>query len=171
MDGMYNFGCAQAASADWLGPDTGCHGSAQAAVMNLPSSVKQIFSLVGGDVLHGGALQSCAAAGNPYRQAFEDWGVGGKGRWSWDPITVLIAVRGAEGVHCKETDAGGHMTVEVGGQETWHNHGDGGDETVYNQSRIAPGDGYGSAITAELDALLCKPPGQWSVTHWTAGTY
>lgn len=32
MDGMYNFGCAQHDSDNWLGPDTDCRGSAQAAV-------------------------------------------------------------------------------------------------------------------------------------------
>ena len=48
MDMMYNFGCAQAATDNWLGPDTGCHGSAKAAVMSWPPSVKQVFSPVGG---------------------------------------------------------------------------------------------------------------------------
>lgn len=68
MDMMYNFGCAQHDTDDWLGPDTGCRGSAQAAVMGWPSSVKQVFSSVGGDVTHGGWLTGCAARGNPVRQ-------------------------------------------------------------------------------------------------------
>ena len=97
----YNFGCAQAASDDWLGPDTGCRGSAQAAVMGWPPSVKQIFSSVGRDVTHGAQLSACAGLGNPYKQAFEDWGVATTGRSAWDPIAVLIAVRGAAGVHCE----------------------------------------------------------------------
>lgn len=75
MDGMYNFGCAQHDTDNWLGPDTDCRGSAMAAVMGWPSNVKQIFTTVGGDVLHGGWLDSCADNGNPVRQvraAFHD---------------------------------------------------------------------------------------------------
>eukprot|EP00039_Didymoeca_costata_P014589 m.237248 g.237248 ORF g.237248 m.237248 type:complete len:515 (+) comp16055_c1_seq3:155-1699(+) len=161
MDMMYNFGCAQAASSDWLGPDTGCHGSAQAAVMNWPPSVKQIFNSLGGDVLHGGWLNGCAGYGSPFRQAFEDWGVGGVGRSSWDPITVMMAVRGVEGIYCKEQDVGGFMKVAESGEETW-NPG-----TGHNQSRAA----YASAdsqalISFKLNELLCKPPGPWSNTSW-----
>ena len=50
MDGMYNFGCAEHDTYNWLGDDAGCRGSAQAAVMNFPSNVKQVFSPVGIDV-------------------------------------------------------------------------------------------------------------------------
>ena len=71
MDMMYNFGCAQHDSADWLGPDTDCRGSAESAVMGWPASVKQIFSPLGGDVKHGSWLTGCAGVGNPCRQAFE----------------------------------------------------------------------------------------------------
>ena len=53
MNGLYNFGCAQHDEDNWLGPDTDCRGSAKAAVEGWPSSVKQIFSGVGGDVMHG----------------------------------------------------------------------------------------------------------------------
>lgn len=68
MDMMYNFGCAEHDSKDWLGPDTGCRGSAKAAVDGWPSSVKQIYTPVGADVLHGNWLTGCAAFGNPCRQ-------------------------------------------------------------------------------------------------------
>jgi hypothetical protein len=166
MDMMYNFGCAQAATDDWLGPDTGCHGSAQAAVMGWPKSVKQIFSSVGGDVLHGSALSTCAGFGNPYKQAFEDWGVATSGRSAWDPIAVLIAVRGAAGVHTAEYDVGGFMTVADSGEETWTPPSGGG--PTYNQSRIRySGDNAQALITAEINALLCKPPGAWSMANWT----
>ena len=169
MDMMYNFGCAQAASDAWLGKnDTGCHGSAQAAVMQWPTNVKQIFSSVGGDVLHGSWLENCAMDGNPYRQAFEDWGVAGSGRSSWDPIAVLVAVRGAEGVHCKEIDYGGHMTVDVAGHETWHPPTP---TTVYNQSRISFQQfTLRSDITFELNQLLCQPTGPWSNINQTNQT-
>ena len=161
MDMMYNFGCAQAASDDWLGPDTGGHGSARAAVMNWPPSVKQIFSPLGGDVLHGGWLRGCATRDNPCRQAFEDWGVGGTGRSSWDPIAVLLAARGPGGVHCKEVDAGGWNEVAESGKETWH-PGSGS-----NQSRVVYDGAAQAAISFELNQLLCKPPGPWG-GNWTA---
>ena len=164
MDGMYNFGCAQAATDDWLGPDTGCRGSAMAAVMNWPGNVKQIFSGVGGDVLHGSWLDECSQDGNPFRQAFDDWGADKTGRSSWDPIAVMIAVRGAEGIHCVETDQGGYMTVNEAGEETWH------DSVGHNQSRISFANiTLRSSISFELNQLLCKPTGSWSSTLWTAG--
>ena len=65
------------------------------------------------------------------RQAFQDWLGPNNGRDSWDPITVVAAVRGAAGVHCKEVGAGGHMTLVDSGYETWH---DGGNT---NQSKQA----------------------------------
>lgn len=94
-------------------------------------------------------------------QAFEDWLGPNKGRSSWDPITVMIAVRGAVGVYCKETGAGGHMTVDESGRETWH------DGSGANQSRVEyAGPGAQEAISFELNQLLCKPPGPWSSTTW-----
>ena len=99
MDGMYNFGCAEHDTFDWLGSDTGCHGSAKLAVENWPSTVKQIFSPVGADVLHGAWLNGCAGKDDPSRRAFQDWGVGRTGRSSWDPIAVMIAVRGTDAIN------------------------------------------------------------------------
>jgi hypothetical protein len=32
MDGMYNFGCAEHDTYDWLGDDVGCKGAAEIAV-------------------------------------------------------------------------------------------------------------------------------------------
>ena len=76
MDGMYNFGCAEHDTFNWLGDDTGCKGSAQAAVMNFPSNVRQIFSGVGADVFTGKTLTSCSPVTcNPVKQSFEDLGV------------------------------------------------------------------------------------------------
>jgi hypothetical protein len=162
MDMMYNFGCAQHDSADWLGPDTDCRGSAEAAVMGWPASVKQIFSPLGGDVKHGSWLTGCAGIGNPCRQAFEDWLGPSNGRSSWDPIAVMIAVRGAAGIHCKEVDQGGKNTVNEAGQEFWHD----GQPGQSNQSRVVYDGAAQEAISFELNQLLCKPPGPWSDTVW-----
>lgn len=126
--------------------------------MGWPASVKQIFTPMGGDVQHGQWLSTCAAHGNPCRQAFEDWlgGSSAHGRHSWDPIAVMIAVRGAEGVHCKEVDQGGHNVVNEAGQERWVQG------TGANQSRIAYLDGKAQVkISFELNQLLCKAPGRW----------
>jgi hypothetical protein len=169
MDMMYNFGCAQHDTDNWLGPDTDCRGSAKAAVMGWPSSVKQIFSPLGGDVQHGNWLSTCAARGNPCRQAFEDW-LGPRqtsGRHSWDPIAVMIAVRGAEGIHCKEFDQGGRNEVSETGKETWV----GGQPGQSNQSRVSySGADAQSKISLELNQLLCQAPGGWlnSTAGWNA---
>jgi hypothetical protein len=170
MDGLYNFGCAQHDEDNWLGPDTDCRGSAKAAVEGWPSSVKQIFSGVGGDVMHGDWLEGCAANGNPCRQAFENWGVAGRGRSSWDPIAVLIAVRGVAGVHCKEVGQGGHQTFPADrrdGVEHWVG-GSASNQTFVQYS----GSGAQGKISFELNQLLCQPPGgffagngEWNAAH------
>ena len=168
MDGLYNFGCAQHDEDNWLGSDAGCRGSAKLAVEGWPSSVKQIFSGVGGDVMHGDWLEGCAAKGNPCRQAFEDWGVAGRGRSSWDPISVMIAVRGVVGVHCKESGQGGHQTFPPGsrdGVEHWVSG------SSSNQSFVQySGKGAQAAISFELNQLLCQPPGGFIASNgvWNA---
>eukprot|EP00928_Gymnodinium_smaydae_P053663 TRINITY_DN3759_c0_g3_i3.p1 TRINITY_DN3759_c0_g3~~TRINITY_DN3759_c0_g3_i3.p1 ORF type:complete len:560 (-),score=31.26 TRINITY_DN3759_c0_g3_i3:351-1985(-) len=157
MDGMYNFGCAQHDTDNWLGPDIGCRGSAQAALSGWPNNVNQVFSPVGGDVLHAGWLQNCGNNGNPVRQAFEDWGVAGTGRSSWDPIAVMIAVRGAHGIYCQEAGYGtGHMVVDEAGKERW----EGGVGYRHSVVKYSSYDAR-SKISFELNQLLCKPPGPW----------
>ena len=166
MDGMYNFGCAEHDTYDWLGSDKGCRGSAKLAVENWPSSVKQIFSPVGADVKHGAWLNNCTGRDNPTRKAFNDWGVGNVGRSSWDPIAVLISVRGAENVFCKEVDADdGYMVVNETGAETWTHDG-----RPHNQSKIAySADDPDIVISFLLNELLYKPIGVWSTTKWAHG--
>lgn len=167
MGGDYNFGCAQYSSDDWLGPDTGCHGSAKAAIDNWPASVKQVFTLVGGDVTHGGWLSGCRPYGDPFRQAFEDWfGKPGTGRSSWDPIAVTIAVRGAAGAFCKETDVGSaYMSVDEAGNSKWTQCGAPG---CSNQSIIAyASDSSKGDVSFLLNELLCHPPGGFDAFNWT----
>ena len=48
--------------------------------------------------MSGGALTSCSAEGNPCRRAYIDYCGHGVNRPSWDPLTLIAAVRGAEGV-------------------------------------------------------------------------
>ena len=48
--------------------------------------------------MSGGALTSCSAESNPCRRAYIDYCGHGVNRPSWDPLTLIAAVRGAEGV-------------------------------------------------------------------------
>ena len=56
MDEMYNFGCAEHLTMNWIGDDADCYGSAQVAVMEMPSSVEQVFTSLGGDFVTGRLL-------------------------------------------------------------------------------------------------------------------
>ena len=56
------------------------------------------------------------------------------------------------GVHCKEVDGGGHMTLDNAGYETWHEGGNA------NQSRQVYSGSPQNDISFELNQLLCKPP-------------
>ena len=73
---------------------SGLYGDVAALSATELTRIQVYRTSVGGDVLHGGELKRCAALANPCRQAFADWGVAGIGRMSWDPIAVLLAVRG-----------------------------------------------------------------------------
>ena len=70
-------------------------GSARSAVENMPPGVKMVFSgfEVGVRVLSGGVLTSCAPEANPCRQAYIDYSGEGVDRFSWDPLTLVAAVR------------------------------------------------------------------------------
>ena len=48
--------------------------------------------------MSGGALTSCSGESSPCRRAYIDYCGHGVNRPSWDPLTLIAAVRGAEGV-------------------------------------------------------------------------
>ena len=48
--------------------------------------------------MSGGALTSCSDESNPCRAAYIDYCGHGVNRPSWDPLTLIAAVRGAGGV-------------------------------------------------------------------------
>jgi inosine-uridine nucleoside N-ribohydrolase len=123
---------------------------------HLPSAVRVIFSgfNVGVQVQSGGRLSSCAPDTNPCRRAFLDYEGGpNKSRFSWDPLTTLLAVRGVVpslGIApCVRCDGVNSVDAKTG-ENTWI----AGDKT--NQTYITLVDGVkaGDAI----DALLCLPP-------------
>ena len=56
---------------------------------------------------------------SPCRRAYEAWCGEGGGRQSWDPITLLAAVRGAEAVGCQEEGRGGRNIIDQQGNNSW----------------------------------------------------
>jgi hypothetical protein len=128
---------------------------------SLPPSVRVVFSgdEVGRLIRTGAALEACAPVDNPCRRAFMDyqrdnpdgWAAGG--RCSWDPLTTLVAVRGASasasGVReCEQCD--GENVVTSGGNNHW------APGPPSNQSYLVLEDARKAA--AVLDHLLCQPP-------------
>ena len=108
----------------------------------------------------------CAPASNPCRAAYinycENNPAGctaaakgeGRNRFSWDPLTTLVAVRGASaagnGVH-ECTDCDGHNVLNAtSGDNEWHRGPNA------NQSYLVLDDGEKAGNA--LDSLLCQPP-------------
>lgn len=165
MNGYYNFGCAEHDGADYLGDDTGCRGSAKAAVSAMPPSVRQIFNGVGGNVGSGGKLTGCAPESDPCRQAYIDWLGEGNDRPSWDPISVVVAVRGADAMFLDEHGQGGHDTVDEAGHESWVAG------SASNSTYTVKREGSENAITAALDELLCRRPASLGPAPASTGYY
>lgn len=131
-------------------------GSAASAYVaeKWPRSVRILWSgfNVGAPVQCGGRLTSCAPAANPCRQAFVDQMGAGKNRDSWDPLTTLIAVRGAAGgsmAECTNCD-GYNRGDDSTGDNKWV------DGPFANQTYLVMGDAGAAGKT--LDDLLCQPP-------------
>ena len=73
-------------------------------VAHIPAEVQVVFT--GGEagiqVWSGARLISCAPVGSPCRAAYTSWEqtTGEVGRYSWDPLSLLVAVRGPSGAGC-----------------------------------------------------------------------
>jgi len=120
-------------------------------VNNVPSNVKQIFSGVGGNIISGGRLSTCAGDENPCRKAYMNWCGYGNGRSSWDPLATVMAVRGASATKLRETDSSGDMYVDDEGREFWNSG-------TKPQTRVATAASDGD-IVRMLDDLYCAPVG------------
>ena len=83
-----------------MGDAEECFSSAKTAVSMMPPQVRMVFSgfEVGFGVMSGGALTSCAAEDNPCRKSYIDVVGTNHDRSSWDPLTLVAAVRGAAAV-------------------------------------------------------------------------
>lgn len=125
-------------------------------VSNLPPSIRVFFLgfEVGIRVMTGANLTNCATSSNPCRQAYIDY-LGGENRArpSWDPLTTLVAVRGAEAAylaHCKNCD--GKNFAWSDGSNEWRS----GPRT--NQTYLTIKDGDEGKAANELDKLFCQTP-------------
>lgn len=122
---------------------------------NMPPEVKVIFLgfEVGLNVFSGGILSNCSAASNPCRAAFENFGNGpGVNRYSWDPLTTLMAVRGAAAASCAECTncTGSNMISAINGRNTWTLG------NASNQSYVVLKNATAAGLS--IDSLLCQPP-------------
>jgi hypothetical protein len=128
---------------------------------HMPTEVNVIFSgfEVGVFVNTGGPLQSCAPASNPCRQALLDYCTdlphlctAKKAHSSFDPLTTLVAVRGAAAAGCAEcSNCSGSNSVDSNtGRNKWI------PGPASNQTYLVLKNA--KAATDTLDGLLCQPP-------------
>jgi inosine-uridine nucleoside N-ribohydrolase len=138
----------------------GDHAAAAAAtafvVAGWPRSVPVIYSglEVGLQVQTGGGLSRCAPASNPCRVALTSFmGGPGKGRYSWDPITTLVAVRGVEAApglrRCHGCDGANRVDPVTGAN--WWERG-----PPSNQTYLVLEDA--KAVAQTIDELICRAP-------------
>jgi len=157
----------------------GCLGEAQYALQHMPANVEQIFTDLGDAIYHGGSrFRSCSSASNPCRQAYIDhsWGLDDlsdvsstlidmyghpPGRQSWDPIAVLVAVRGVASEQFVLDQSGGYNRADFAGANFWTPP----NESIrLSKQSILAFDGtypwYAERLSASavLDDLLCRPP-------------
>jgi len=144
----FNFNCGM----ELMGDALDCGGKAREAVLGMPESVKMVFSgfEVGIQVNTGAVLTKCARRDNPCRRAYVDYVGQGENRYSWDPLTLLFAVRGAEAVGCVEVGQRGNNVVSEDGFNWWEE----GDESNQTYLVMEEPDVAGKAI----DELLCAAP-------------
>mmetsp|Transcript_34944 Transcript_34944/g.61397 ORF Transcript_34944/g.61397 Transcript_34944/m.61397 type:complete len:193 (-) Transcript_34944:54-632(-) len=123
---------------------------------HMPQDVQVLFvgASMGWKVVSGSKLSACTPRQNPCRQAYLDYtGAPGEGRYSWDLLTTLVAIRGvaaaasAIGSEC----AGGVNQVDAKtGANRWL------PGVLSNQSYLELKDPIAARET--LDKLLCQPP-------------
>ena len=133
-------------------------GAMHAVAAQLPGSVEVIYvgQEIGLEIMHGGALSACAMPTSPVRRAYVEF-LGGphRDRFSWDPLTLLVGVRGANGVPGIAGCDGcrGQAIVHPSGWNEWKK------DASANQSYVV------LAPAAErleggrtIDRLLCQTP-------------
>lgn len=130
----------------------------KAVLETWPAEVPLTFSgfEMGYQVKTGGRLPTCATPRNPLRVAYEAYKAFDAEcppDYSWDPLTVLYALRGLRGHWTKHVD--GHNTVDdATGANNWVD----GEETTQSYLILEPG--QAQVLEAEVDELLCMAPGE-----------
>ena len=127
-------------------------------VDHMPSSVRTFY--LGGDVgayvMSGAVLTDCATEINPARQAYIEY-LGGphRDRPSWDPLTAVVAVRGAAAVNLEWcTECNGYNTVnEHNGWNEWQPSPE-----PTNEAYLIIAPEQRAAAGAVLDELMCQIP-------------
>jgi hypothetical protein len=127
-----------------VGPDS------RYAVENWPGRILFLGWTIGNRVSTGPALAATPLA-NPVRRAYELYdNVLASGRPSWDLMTVLLAVRGAEPLWTES--AAGYCEVAPNGANCWVASVDRGHTYVAEKADPAE-------VRRVLDALLSEAPG------------
>ena len=155
MDGGYNFGCGDSDGSGWspwLGSTEDCDGAAQFAVQHVNNgTVKQVFSLNGGDVYTGSRFNGDDGCGaGPVKEAYQIWTDYGS-RPSWDPILVYLAVMGDESLWSANTAE--TTTVDFYGRETYDTS-----DTSHNMYQNWIDGDHNGDVTKVIDDLLCAAP-------------
>merc|ERR1712013_55731 len=152
MDGSYNFGCGDSDGSGWspyMGSTADCYGAAQYVIANIPSKIKQVFTLNGGDVLTGGRFNDGCGQG-PVKEAYQTWTNYGT-RPSWDPICVYLSVMGDDSLYSSLQS--GTNSVDYYGNE--HFDTSNGNN---NQFHVWIDGSHNGDVTRIIDNALCAAP-------------
>jgi len=136
-------------TSPWLGSTTGCSGAAQYVMVHMPHTVRQLFTLNGGDVKTGSRFNDGCGQG-PIKSAYQTWTSHGS-RPSWDLIAVYLAVMGSTSLYSSERQ--GTDIVDAAGNERF----DTGD-TSHNEAQVWIDSSHNDDVTRRLDDILCSAP-------------
>ncbi|GMH88937.1 hypothetical protein TrST_g3681 [Triparma strigata] len=152
MDGGYNFGCGDSDGSEWspwLGSTEDCDGAAQFVVENVPTTIKQVFTLNGADIYTGSRFNDGCGSG-PVKAAYQKWTNYGS-RPSWDPITVWYAVYGESSLY--STAHAETTTVDYYGHEVYDTS-----DTSNNMYQTWIDSTRKGDVTKILDDAMCSAP-------------
>jgi len=152
MDGGYNFGCGDAhgsGTSPWLGSTAGCDGAALYVTEHMPNTVRQLYTLNGGDVNTGGRFNDGCGHG-PVKAAYQAW-TGHGSRPSWDLIAVYLAVLGSSSLYSSERQ--GTDRVDAAGNEDFDTS-----DTSHNMAQVWIDSAHNGDVTRRLDDILCSAP-------------
>lgn len=151
----WNFG----GGCEWLSPNCSyTPGWTKSVIDKLPTSVQVVFSgfELGGQVVTGGTISSCAAADHPAKVAmelFHKWDPHCPPRESWDPVTTLYAVQGSS-IYFSKHIGGRNIVNGSTGANHWV------DGPSINQSYLSLRPQAKTRLEGFIDELLCSAPSE-----------